>query len=169
MVRAVDDSEKPDSHVELKSCSQCAFQMPQTAVFCPGCGRDMETHPLAQGIVGGLPENIAGALAYLSFVPAVIFLLLDPYRRNRFVRFHSAQCLILWLVGIVIALGLRLLGIVVFMIPVLGPLLVVIVTVAFVLGAVLLWFVLIIKALQGETFMLPWIGEVAEHSAQATK
>lgn len=150
---------------ELKPCSRCAFQMPQTAAFCPGCGERMEPRSLAQGTVGHLRENIAGALAYLTFVPATVFLLRDPYRRNRFVRFHSLQCLVLWLIGIVLALALRLLGMLVFLIPVLGPLLVVIIDVAFILAAILLWFVLIIKALQGETFGLPLVGDVAEQYA----
>jgi uncharacterized membrane protein len=30
------------------------------------------------------------------------------------------------------------------------------------LGWVILWFVLLVKALQGETFRLPWIGTLAE-------
>lgn len=126
----------------------------------------MSPQSLAQGTVGHLRENIAGALAYLTFVPAIIFLLRDPYRKNRFVRFHAVQCLVLWLIGIVLGLVLRLLGMLVFLIPVLGPLLVVIVDMVFILGALLLWFVLIIKALQGETLGLPWVGNVAEQNAQ---
>lgn len=149
----------------LKSCSHCAFEMPKTAAFCPGCGERMEPRSLAQGKVGHLRENIAGALAYLTFVPAIIFLLRDPYRRNRFVRFHAVQCLVLWLIGIVLGLALRLLGMLVFLIPVLGPLLVVVTDVAFGLAAILLWMVLIIKALQGETFVLPWVGDIAEQYA----
>jgi uncharacterized membrane protein len=152
----------------VKSCAHCAFQMPQTAAFCPGCGRELnKTQVPAQGKVGYLRENVAGGLAYLSFVPAVIFLLLDPYRRSSFVRFHSVQCLVLWLIGIVLGLALRILGMLIFPIPVLGPLLIVIVDVAFILAAVVLWFVLIIKALQGETLMVPWVGDVAERYTHA--
>ena len=125
----------------------------------------MEPRSLSQGTVGHPRENIAGALAYFTFVPAIVFLLGDTYRRNRFVRFHSVQCLVLWLIGIVLALALRLLGMLVFLIPVLGPLLVVIIDVAFILAAILLWFVLVIKALQGESFALPLAGDVAEQYA----
>lgn len=157
MVPAVESTE-----AGLKSCSQCAFQMPQTAAFCPGCGQRMQPPSVAQGKVGVLPESLAGALAYLSFVPALVFLLRDPYRQNRFVKFHSVQCLIFWIVGAVLALALRLFGMLVFFIPLVGPLLVVIVDVAVLFAAVLLWLVLIVKALQGEIFMLPWIGAVAE-------
>ena len=122
----------------------------------------------ARNKVGKIPENLAGALAYFSFVPPIVFLLLDPYRRNGFVRFHAVQCLLVWLVGTVVGLALRLLGMAVFMIPILGPLLVVIVDVAVILAAFLLWVVLIIKALQGEMFGLPWLGTVAhQHSGPA--
>ncbi len=167
MVRAVDESEIPHSEAGLKSCSQCAFQMPQTAVFCPGCGQKMIVRSKTQGRVGHLPENVAGALAYCSFVPAIIFLLLDPYRKSHFVRFHAVQCLMLWVAGMVLSLTLRLLGMLVFLIPVLGPLLVVVVDVAFVLAVILLWFVVVIKALQGEIFMLPWIGTIAKRQMDA--
>lgn len=120
------------------------------------------------GKVGALPKNIAGALAYFTLVPAIVFLLVDPYRKSRFVRFHAVQCLLVWLVGAVVALALRVLGMAVFLIPVLGPLLVVIASAAIMLAAFLLWLVLIIKALQGEMFGLPWLGPVArQHSDPA--
>jgi len=142
--------------------------MPETAAFCPGCGRSMRSIAGARNKVGKLPENTAGALAYFSFLPAIVFLLIDPYRKNKFVRFHAAQCLVVWLAGIVVALALRVLGMAVFLIPILGPLLVVIVDVAVVLAALLLWVVLIIKALQGEMFALPWLGTFArQHSDPA--
>jgi uncharacterized membrane protein len=158
-----------DTGAGLKSCSACSAQMPETAVFCPGCGRSMRSTDRALGKVGALPENIAGALAYFTFVPAIVFLLLDPYRKNRFVRFHAVQCLLVWLVGIVVALALRLLGMVVFLIPTLGPLLVVIADVAALLAAVLLWLVLIIKALQAEMFGLPWVGAAARQYSESSR
>ena len=127
----------------------------------------MHVTPRAEGKVGALPESVAGALAYFSFVPAIVFLFLDPYRRNRFVRFHAVQCLVVWLAGIVVALALRLLGMAVFLIPILGPLLVVIIDVAVILAALLLWLVLMIKALQGEMFGLPWIGAVAQQHSES--
>jgi uncharacterized membrane protein len=116
----------------------------------------------AQGKVGPLPVNLAGALAYFTFVPAIVFLFIDPYRKNRFLRFHSIQSLLLC--GAVIALGaaLRLAGLVVFLIPLLGPLLVAIIDVVVGLAAVFLWFVLVVKAFQGEMFKLPVLGNFAE-------
>ncbi len=151
--------------VGSKSCPDCAAPMPGTAAFCPGCGRSMQTQPRAEGRVGVFPESIAGALAYLSFLPAIVFLLLEPYRGNRFVRFHSVQCLLLWLAGTLLAIVFRLLGWLLLLIPGIGALLAVLVGTVSVLAAFLLWMVLIVKAVQGEMFKLPWIGNLAEQLA----
>ncbi len=153
-----------EKSVPLTSCPHCAAQMPETAAFCPGCGRSMQTR--ASGKVGIFPENIAGALAYLTFIPAIVFLTLDPYKKNRFVRFHSVQCLLLWGAVILLAIALKLASVVLFIIPVLGPLLVLLVSVVVGIAAFVIWLVLVVKAFQGEMFMLPMLGEVAEqHTA----
>jgi len=139
--------------------------MPQGAAFCPGCGRPMHAEPRAQGRVGPFPEGIAGGLAYLSFIPAIIFLLVDPYKRNRFVRFHSFQCLFASAVGLGLGLAMRLVGWVLFMIPKVGPLLDFLIAVVAILAAVFLWLVLTVKALQGEWFRLPVLGDFADRYA----
>ena len=36
----------------------------------------------------GLSDNAAGALAYLTVIPAIIFLIVEPYNKNSFVRFN---------------------------------------------------------------------------------
>lgn len=163
-----------ETNVPLTSCPHCAARMPETAAFCPGCGQAMVGQFVtestvneirAQGRVGVLRENIAGAFAYISFVPAVIFLVLDPYNKNRFLRFHSVQCLLLWAAAIAIAIALKLASVVLFIIPVLGPLLVLLVSMVVGLAAVVIWFVLVIKALQGEMFKLPMLGDLAEQYA----
>ena len=121
-----------------------------------------EPEASAEGKVGLLPVNLAGALAYFSFVPAIVFLFVDPYSKNRFVRFHSLQSLLLCGSVIVLAAVLRLAGLIVFLIPLLGPLLVAVVDVVVALGAVFLWFVLVVKAFQGEMFKLPVLGALVE-------
>lgn len=173
------------NNVPLTSCPHCAAQMPATAAFCPGCGRPMlsqsmpvqsvlvqpaldqavPTEHRAQGRVGALPENIAGVLAYFTFVPALVFLVLDPYNKNRFVRFHSVQCLLLWVASGLFAIALKLASVVLFIIPVLGPLLVYLVSTVVVLAAFVIWVVLVVKAFQGEMFKLPLLGDFAAQRA----
>ena len=126
----------------------------------------MEAPLRAQGSVGVLPERIAGALAYLTFVPAVIFLLLDPYRKNPFVRFHSFQCIFLSAAVLLAAVLLRLLAVLLFIIPMVGQLLVLLTSVVVGLAAFVIWLVLLVKALQGDAFRLPWIGDLAAQMAE---
>lgn len=138
--------------------------MPETAAFCPGCGRPMQAARV-HGTVGVFPENIAGALAYITFIPAIVFLLLAPYNTNRFLRFHSFQCLFLWASLALIGIALKIVSWILLIIPVLGHLLVVLLTMVLGLAAVVVWLVLIVKSLQGEAFKLPVLGEFAEQLA----
>jgi len=149
--------------VGLKSCPDCAAQMPDSATFCPGCGRSMQTEPAANKKSGSRRENLIAASAYLTFLPALAFLLLEPYRRNPFVRFHSIQCLLFWLVSIAAAVLVRVLVLLLLFVPVVGPLLAVLIVTIAALAALFLWIVLFVKALQGERFGLPVIGDLAEH------
>jgi uncharacterized membrane protein len=151
--------------VPLTSCPHCAAQMPETATFCPGCGRPMQTEERAHGTIGVLRENVAGPLAYLTFIPAIVFLLLEPYKNNRFVRFHSIQCLLFCGAEILIAVALKLASVVLFIVPVFGPLLVLLVSMVVGLAAVVIWLVLVVKAAQGVMFKLPVLGEFASQYA----
>jgi uncharacterized membrane protein len=146
------------------SCPDCAAQMPDTAAFCPGCGKPapMERTLESTAPVGRLRENLAGGLAYLTFVPAIIFLLVDPYKKNRFVRFHSNQCLLLSAVVLIAGALLRLFAVAMVFIPVAGPLLMVVILVIALLAAFFTWLVLVVKALRGEMFKLPLLGELAD-------
>ena len=141
--------------------------MPDAAAYCPGCGRAMRPIERAQGTVGGLPETLAGAMAYCTIIPAIVFLLVEPYRKNRFVRFHSLQCLGVCLVTLVVGAMLRVAGFVLFFIPVLGHLLVWLMSMVVTLALLVVWVVLIVKALQGEMFKLPVVGDFAERRAGA--
>jgi uncharacterized membrane protein len=147
------------------SCPDCAAQMPEDAGYCPACGRAIKATSPATGKVGVFPESIAGALAYLTFVPAIIFLVLEPFKKNRFVRFHSFQCLLFWVAGAILAALLRLAALLVGLIPVLGPLIMVLASVVAVLAFAVTWLVLTVKALQGQSFELPILGDIAGHFA----
>lgn len=115
----------------------------------------------ARGRVGVLPETLAGALTYF-ILPAIVFLLLQPYRKNRFVRFHSFQCLGLCLVAAIVGSIIRVASVVIVFIPLLGHLFVWLVSMVVVLAFFMTWIVLIVKALQGEMFKLPVLGDFAE-------
>lgn len=154
----------PDS--VAATCPHCGAGMPATAAFCPACGRITQEAPRARETVGRFRENIAGASAYLTFIPPILFLVLEPYKRNRFLRFHSAQSLLFWAGGAIVVLAIRLTSIFLLMIPVAGPLLVVLITVIVALGLFLTWLVLLVKALLGEWFKLWVLGEVAEQYAE---
>jgi len=110
------------------------------------------------GLAGGLRENIAGMLAYFV-LPAVVFLLIRPFRRNRFVRFHSIQCLLAVAVLIVLQVALALFGKVM-------PLLVLSLYGLLFLAGLMLWLLLLFKAYQHEMFKLPFFGDIAERWAE---
>ena len=158
-----------DSHTPMpRSCPHCAAQMPDSAAFCPGCGRPMLFDLPAHGKAGMLRENLAGTLAYLTFIPAVLFLVRKPYKQNRFVRFHSAQSVLLWVAGVLVAIALKLITMLLFLVPVAGPLMAVLITVLATLAALMTWLVLAVKALLGEMFRFPLLGDLAERYAGAS-
>jgi len=159
--------------------------MPDNVAFCPGCGRRMwvpgqdAKRPAASPPVIRTPpvppvnvapvsvpsqfkDNLLAALAYITFIPATIFVLIEPFKRNRFIRFHSFQSIFLTVATIMIAIALRILYSILTLIPVAGYLLAWLALAVAVLGWGILWLVLLVKALQGQTFRLPVIGSLAE-------
>ncbi len=93
-------------------------------------------------------------LAYF-ILPAIAFLLVRPFNRNRFVRFHSIQCLLTVGVLIVLQLAVALFGKLV-------PLLVLSLYGLLLLAEITLWLLLLYKAYEHEMFKLPIVGDIAE-------
>ena len=94
----------------------------------------------------GLEENVAGFLCYLlGFITGIVFLMVE--KKSSFVKFHAKQSTIASLILFVILL-------IIGWIPILGGL-------AWILGLIL-WVVLMIKALQGKKYLLPIVGKMAE-------
>jgi uncharacterized membrane protein len=57
-----------------------------------------------------LKPNVAAMLCYpLSFITGILFLILTPYNRDRFIRFHAWQSIFFFLTMLVLSIGLRLL------------------------------------------------------------
>jgi uncharacterized membrane protein len=125
----------------------------------------METPGRAQAKIGILSENVAGTLAYFTFIPATAFLLLAPYCKNRFVRFQCLQSLFLTLICLLLGIALKLASPILFLVPLVGPLFVSLVSIVGALAAVIVWLVLVVKAFQGEVLKLPVLGELAERQA----
>ncbi len=143
-------------------CSGCGAQINDGIAFCPACGRAAASAVSAQPAAGGLADNIAGALAYVTIIPAIIFLVLEPFNRSRFVRFHAFQCLFFALAWFVLSI---LMNIVVH-IPIFGWLTLLLWPIIGLAGFVI-WLVLVLKAYQGQMFKLPIIGDLAEKQAGA--
>jgi len=101
-------------------------------------------------------------LAYVTIIPPIIFLVTAPYNKNKFIRFHSFQCLFFCVAMIVLSIALSILTVVPFMVLITIPLRMIIG-----LGSLILWIVLLLKAYQGEMYKLPIIGDIAEKQANA--
>ena len=76
-------------------CDKCGVEMVPGSAFCASCGRPVSLVAEAKSTaaaVSGLSPNVAGALCYLAgAITGILFLILEPYRRDRFVRFHALQ------------------------------------------------------------------------------
>jgi len=98
----------------------------------------------------GLTENVAGLLCYvLGWISGIVFILIES--ENKFVRFHAIQSIVVFAA---LNIAVWILG----WIPVIGGFL------TWILSALgfILWIVLMVKAYQGEKYMLPWAGDFAE-------
>jgi uncharacterized membrane protein len=108
----------------------------------------------------GLSESAASGLAYITIIPAIIFLIVAPYNRNSTVRFHSWQSIFLTIAYVVIRIALIVVGMMPFIGFVTWPLRMVVG-----LGFFILWLVVLIKAFNGQRFKIPVIGDLAEKQA----
>jgi uncharacterized membrane protein len=139
-------------------CPNCGTQISEGAA-CPKCtGAAPSAGATTTG--GGLTDNMAGALAYVTIIPAIVFLVLDPYNKNRFIRFHSFQCIFFAVAWTVLWIVLAFIG----HIPILGWATVLLWPLISLAGLII-WVILILKAYQGKTFKLPVIGDMAETQA----
>jgi uncharacterized membrane protein len=109
----------------------------------------------------GLSENAAGGLAYVTIIPAILFLVLEPYNRSSYIRFHCWQCIFLAVGWIVIDVAIGILARVMSVMGLLAFGLYPLVA----LAMLILWIMVLIKAFNGERFKLPFIGDLAEKQA----
>ena len=76
-------------------CGKCGTSVTEGTAFCGNCGTPVGSAPgVAPTPVAGksLASNVAALLSYvLGFITGIIFLVLEPYKNDKFVRFHAFQ------------------------------------------------------------------------------
>lgn len=172
-------------------CPACHNEVDPQSTFCNHCGAPIAAAAAAPGAgtgyasvppsyaaqpaysappvasSGGLSANAASAIAYLTIIPAVIFLVLEPYNKIALVRFHSWQSIGLTVAAILLQIGLAICQVALHFIP--GIFLIFsLVHLVVGLGIFLLWLLAILKASRGEWYKLPLIGDFAEKQACGT-
>ena len=164
----------------MADCAKCGAPIAAGSAFCGSCGQpvsvpaetgSMAASPPASGATAGsvaLTMNLAAALSYaLGLITGILFLVLDPYKNNRLVRFHaiqsilfSAACIafaIVWsiLVGLLVSIaGFWVLTIDVPLRLLIG------------LAIFLFWLYLMFQAYSEREYHIPWLGDIAAKQAR---
>ncbi len=148
-------------------CPSCGAE--GTGGFCQACGKPMSgaaASPAAGATTGGLEDNVASALCYaLGLLTGVIFLVLDPYNKNKEIRFHAFQSIFAHIGLIVCSIGL---GIVTGMMGAISGglgLLLMPLWPAVGLACFVGWILMMVKTYQGSKIVLPVIGPLAQQQA----
>ena len=168
-------------------CRACGLELAAGSGFCRSCEArtSVTTEPAEAGAASAavpvsiagesgaatssnvMATNVAAALAYLAgFVTGIVFLLLDPYKSNSFVRFHAFQSIffnvawvafwILWMILSAVLTPLTAGGF-----SSIAPPLMLIFTVA----GFGVWIFLMYQAYQQKLFRLPVMGKFAAQHA----
>lgn len=152
-------------------CANCGTEV--GGQFCPKCGSSVSGAAPLGGAApaagsSAMSTNVASALCYIPFVGwivSIVFLLIDPYKQDRTVRFHAWQSIALSVCLIVIRIALMIvvsaftsfsfgLGAMVGLLVML-----------FSLAVLVLFIFLAVKAYQNQRIVLPVIGPFAEKQA----
>jgi len=109
----------------------------------------------------GLSDNAAGGLAYITIIPAIVFLIVEPFKKSSYVRFHAWQSIfffVAWaVVHILVQVVQNLVPTVVFITLTLWQL----VDLAFFVVLVIVF----VSAFNGKRYKLPIIGGLAQQQA----
>jgi uncharacterized membrane protein len=165
-------------------CAKCGAQLNAGSGFCGACGAAVAgqsaapasgapavaSAPPASAASAGMTNNVAGMLCYiLGIITGIIFLVMDPYKNNRFIRFHAFQSIFFWVVcfgfwmiwsWVIVGLFLSTGGLGMF--GLFGLIFTVIRLAMFAC-----WIFLMYKAYNNEEFKLPIIGDIAAKQAGA--
>jgi uncharacterized membrane protein len=172
------------SEVQGKFCAKCGTPVANVGGGQPGGGAPYSPPPPGSGgaynapqyggpgmpppgiQAAGLQENMASALCYLlTIVTGVLFLVLEPYSRNRNIRFHAFQSIFFGVGMIAVWIVVEILTVAMSPIPFLGFLVGTLLHLVVGLGGFVLWLMLMYKAYNNQLWVLPIIGPLAQKQA----
>jgi len=151
-------------------CPSCRQET--SGAFCNFCGATLAGATAGGGSApmsaasAGLSPNAAAAISYLTIIPSIIFLVLEPYKNMKLVKFHSIQNIALSVAMVIVYIGLGIVSAIVgTVVPVIGGL--IFLFLDFAIGVVFFaaWLMALIKASKGDFYKLPIIGAFAAKQA----
>ena len=158
------------AEVQGKFCAKCGAPAGAASGSAGAASPPPPSAPYvaAPAASAGLDENVAAALCYLlGVLTGVLFLVIEPYSRNRTIRFHAFQSIFAWIAAIVIGMVLSMISYIFVSIPFIGWIIYILLWTVFSLGILGLWLFLMYKAYNKERFVLPVVGAWAEKQAQS--
>ena len=149
----------------MSFCQTCGAAFPAGASFCPTCSKSQAA--VLPAANAGLQANTAAALAYLAgIITGILFLVIDPYKSDRFVRFHAFQSIFFNVVWIALWIAWSIVGLVLGAVTKgLFFILQVPIDLVLMVGGFALWAFLMYSAYQGKTTRLPVVGALAAKQA----
>ncbi len=158
----------------MANCAKCGATLNQGATFCGSCGAPVGTATPAAGSASatpaagssGLTPNVAGLLSYILWpITSILFLVLEPYNKDKFVRFHAFQSLFFGIACIALSIGAAIITFVIGLVPIIGWLIDLVLWLVVWLGLIAAWIFLMYKAYNNEKYMFPIIGKLAAQQA----
>jgi uncharacterized membrane protein len=151
----------------MSFCQSCGGTLADGLTFCPTCSGRAQALAAPPVANSGLQANTAGALAYLAgVITGILFVVIEPYKSDRFVRFHAFQSIFfnvawiaLWIAWMIAGLVLSAItkGLFFFIqLPI---------DLLLMAGGFVLWAFLMYSAYQGKMTKLPVIGALAAKQA----
>ena len=156
---------KCGSAVEGQFCAKCGTPVGVAPSGAPGAapgGAPPAPTPVAGNPGLGMDENVAAALCYIPIV-GLIDLLVEPYNKNKNIKFHAFQSLFYCIAWIAVGIVLGIFSGIMLGVGMFGFWLLInrLVELALFVGLV----IMAVKAYQGSRFVMPIIGPIAEKQA----